>query len=62
MSEYMPKITVVIPAYNIETLLEKCVISVAEQDYPKDKLEVIIVDDGSTDSTGELCDKLLPSP
>jgi len=54
----MPKITVVIPAYNIETLLEKCVISVAEQDYPKDKLEVIIVDDGSTDSTGELCDKL----
>lgn len=58
MSEYMPKITVVIPAYNIETLLEKCVISVAEQDYPKDKLEVIIVDDGSTDSTGELCDKL----
>ncbi|MCR4997243.1 MAG: glycosyltransferase [Butyrivibrio sp.] len=58
MSEYMPKITVVIPAYNIETLLEKSVVSVAEQDYPKDKLEVIIVDDGSTDSTGELCDKL----
>ena len=58
MPESMPKITVVIPAYNIETLLEKCVISVAEQDYPKDKLEVIIVDDGSTDSTGELCDKL----
>ncbi len=58
MPESMPKITVVIPAYNIETLLEKCVVSVAEQDYPKDKLEVIIVDDGSTDSTGELCDKL----
>lgn len=58
MPESMPKITVVIPAYNIETLLEKCVISVAEQDYPNDKLEVIIVDDGSTDSTGELCDKL----
>jgi len=54
----MPKITVVIPAYNIETLLEKCVASVAEQEYPKDKLEIIIVDDGSTDSTGALCDEL----
>ena len=42
----MPKITVVIPAYNIETLLEKCVGSVAEQDYPKVKLEIIVVDDG----------------
>ena len=58
MPESTPKITVVIPAYNIETLLEKCVGSVAKQDYPKDKLEIIVVDDGSTDSTGALCDEL----
>ncbi len=58
MAESLPKITVVIPAYNIEKLLEKCVDSVAEQDYPKDKFEIFIVDDGSTDSTGALCDKL----
>ena len=58
MPESTPKITVVIPAYNIETLLEKCVSSVAKQDYPKDKLEIIVVDDGSTDSTGALCDEL----
>ena len=58
MPESMPKITVVIPAYNIESLLEKCVTSVAEQDYPKDKLEIIVVDDGSTDSTGAICDEL----
>ncbi|MBO4911781.1 MAG: glycosyltransferase family 2 protein [Butyrivibrio sp.] len=58
MPESMPKITVVIPAYNIESLVEKCVTSVAEQDYPKDKLEIIVVDDGSTDSTGAICDEL----
>ena len=58
MPESTPKITIVIPAYNIETLLEKCVSSVAKQDYPKDKLEIIVVDDGSTDSTGALCDEL----
>ncbi len=52
------KISVVIPAYNIEDLLEKCVDSVAGQDYPKDLLEIIVVDDGSTDGTGKKADQL----
>lgn len=52
------KITVIIPAYNIEDLLERCVESVASQDYPQDLLEIIVVDDGSTDSTGKVADEL----
>ncbi len=52
------KISVIIPAYNIEKLLQKCVESVAGQDYPAELLEIIIVDDGSTDSTAKIADEM----
>ncbi len=58
MSELSQKITVIIPAYNIEDLLPKCVKSVADQDYPRDLLQIIVVDDGSTDNTGKVADDL----
>ncbi len=58
MPDKKNKISVVIPAYNIEDLLEKCVDSVAAQDYPMELLEIIVVDDGSTDGTGEKADLL----
>lgn len=51
-------ISVIIPAYNTEGLLDKCVRSVALQDYPADLLEIIVVDDGSTDRTGKIADDL----
>ena len=51
-------ISVIIPAYNIEDLLEKCVTSVASQDYPKELLQIIVVDDGSTDGTPYIADEL----
>lgn len=51
-------ISVIIPAYNIEDLLEKCVTSVASQDYPKELLQIIVVDDGSTDGTSHIADEL----
>ena len=58
MRDFTEKISIIIPAYNIPDLLPKCVESVAMQDYPKELLEVIVVDDGSTDNTGEVADKL----
>ena len=58
MPDNKKKISVIIPAYNIEDLLEKCVASVAGQDYPKELLEIIVVDDGSTDGTGKKADLL----
>ena len=50
-------ISVIIPIYNVEQYLEECIDSVLNQTY-KD-LEIILVDDGSTDSSGKICDKYL---
>ncbi|MCF7860800.1 glycosyltransferase [Candidatus Woesearchaeota archaeon] len=48
-----PKVTVVIPAYNEETSIVGSVESVLELNYPKDNVEIIIVDDGSSDNTSK---------
>lgn len=45
-------ISVIIPAYNLENYLERCLISVAQQTYTH--LEIIVINDGSTDRTGEI--------
>lgn len=51
-----PLISVIIPIYNIMEYLPRCVESVCSQTYTN--LEILLVDDGSTDGTGELCDEL----
>jgi len=51
------KVTICVPAYNEEKHLAKTVESLLNLDYPKDKLEIIIVDDGSKDRTYEIAKK-----
>ncbi|MBL8936778.1 MAG: glycosyltransferase [Archangium sp.] len=46
-----PKVSVIIPAYNEGPMVGRSIRSVAACAYPKDKLEVIVVDDGSRDDT-----------
>ncbi|WP_022760306.1 MULTISPECIES: glycosyltransferase family 2 protein [unclassified Butyrivibrio] len=48
---FTKKITIIIPAYNIEDLIIRCIESVCAQTYPDELLEIIVVDDGSTDDT-----------
>lgn len=49
-------ISIIVPVYNIREYLERCVASICAQTYPK--LEILLVDDGSTDGTSGLCDEL----
>ena len=49
-------ISIIVPVYNVEQYLEKCVDSIINQKYKN--LEIILVDDGATDSSGKLCDEL----
>ena len=46
-----PFVTVIVPAYNEQATLKKTIKSLLNLDYPKEKYEILIVDDGSTDST-----------
>lgn len=47
-------ISVIVPVYRVETYLDKCIMSIANQTY--DNLEIILVDDGSPDNCPAMCD------
>lgn len=49
-----PFVSVIVPAYNEESVIEHTLESVTSLDYPKDKLEIIIINDGSTDKTHKI--------
>lgn len=46
-----PLISVVVPVYNQERFVGRCLRSLLNQNFPKDKFEIIVVNDGSTDKT-----------
>ncbi len=56
-SSYAPSVTVIVPCFNETKTLTKTVNSLLSLDYPKDKLSIFIVDDGSTDDTWSVMQK-----
>jgi len=54
----LPFVTVLIPAYNEEGSIERTIKSIDNSNYPRDKLEILVIDDGSKDKTLEISKKL----
>lgn len=54
MNERDVLISIIIPVYNVEQYLPRCLESIINQSY--EKLEIILIDDGSTDNSSQICD------
>jgi cellulose synthase/poly-beta-1,6-N-acetylglucosamine synthase-like glycosyltransferase len=50
----LPRVTLVIPAYDEEAVIERKMANARALDYPGDRLEIVVASDGSTDRTAEL--------
>ena len=49
----LPGVSIIVPTFNSEPTIDECLRSILELDYPKQLLEVIVIDGGSTDATTE---------
>ena len=51
-----PLVSVIVPVYNQERFLGRCLRSLMAQDFPREAYEVVVIDDGSSDGTGHVLD------
>lgn len=52
------KLSIIIPVYNVEKYIERCLKSVVDQDLPENEYEIIVVNDGSTDNSGKIIEDI----
>ena len=57
--EWEPSVSVIVPTYNESPVIEKKLRNLAEMDYPKEKIEIVVVDSASSDGTPEQARKAL---
>lgn len=58
MSDNLPFVTIVLAIYNEEKFIEKCIQAIQDQDYPPEKIEILVADGMSTDKTVALLNAL----
>jgi glycosyltransferase involved in cell wall biosynthesis len=54
---YTPRVSLIVPVYNSECTLEACIDSLLELDYPKKNMELIFVNNASTDRTADILER-----
>lgn len=54
---YHPTVSILIPAHNEEKVIGRLLKRITELTYPKEKMQVIVIDDASTDNTGKIAEK-----
>ena len=52
-----PLVSIIVPVYNVESWLNKCIDSLLEQSYKN--IEILLINDGSTDKSGDICNEYL---
>ncbi|MEF2621743.1 MAG: glycosyltransferase family 2 protein, partial [Xylanibacter rarus] len=52
---YNPKISIIVPVYNVERYLPRCIDSILKQTFTD--FELLLIDDGSKDNSGNICDE-----
>ncbi len=50
----LPFVSVIVTSLNDETLIKDCIVSLLGMDYPRERQEILVVDNGSTDRTAEI--------
>ena len=55
--DFSCQVSVIVPVYNVEEYLEKCLNSLINQTIDKNDMEVILIDDGSKDNSPAICDE-----
>ena len=58
MENLKPLVSIVVTTYNSAHTIQACIQSIHEQIYPKDRIEIIVIDDGSDDNTKNILEKI----
>lgn len=56
--KYEKILSIIVPVYNVEKYLERCIDSLLDQDLPHEEYEIILINDGSTDNSYEIAKRL----
>lgn len=55
---YEKRLSIIVPVYNVEKYIERCLLSLLNQDIPKSEYEIIVVNDGTSDNSADIAQSI----